>query len=239
MSSPKTIVVLTLAVVLLAAGFFAWPRFASWLAERVGPGNSLLSSTPDEIDGARRSLGDLVLNGRPGRALDYRRAAFGAAWDDVDGNGCNQRDDVLLRDLLKDRPYSLGRQRECSHDVLAGTWIDPYTGAEIVLTDAKQRDQAQSVQIDHIVPLLAAWRYGAREWTDQQRLRFANDLANLVAAGGEANQSKGGSDAAEWRPVRAAQCGYAVRYVTVKHTYGLTSDAVEKAALADMLATCP
>ena len=55
---------------------------------------------------------------------------------------------------------------------------------------------------------------------------------------GDANQAKGGSDASRWRPVRAAQCGYAVRYVAVKAAYGLPTDAAEKRALADMLTTC-
>jgi uncharacterized protein DUF1524 len=226
-------------LVLLAVVGFGWPRLASWLAGTTEPGNSLLTSSADDIARARRALAEWVLVERPGPAPDYRRSAFGKAWEDVDGNGCNQRDDVLLRDLRADRPHALGRQGSCAHDVLAGTWVDPYTGAEIVLTDAKQRDQAQSVQIDHVVPLLVAWRYGARDWTDAERLRFANDLANLVAAGGAANQAKGGSDAAAWRPVRAAQCGYAVRYVLVKQAYGLAGDAAEKSALARMLETCP
>ena len=69
--------------------------------------------------------------------------------------------------------------------------------------------------------------------------RELNDLRELVASGGASNQSKGGSDAAHWQPVRAAQCGYAVRYVTVKAAYALPTDAAEKVALAAMLATCP
>ena len=84
----------------------------------------------------------------------------------------------------------------------------------------------------------AAWRYGARSWTDAERLTFANDLDNLLAVGGAANQAKGGSDPSRWRPPRAAQCGYAVRYIAVKSTYRLPTDAPEKQALAGMLTTC-
>lgn len=228
---------LILAAIAALAGF-AWPRITEWAASGA-PGNSLLPASADDITGARDALAGLAVVDRPPPAPDYRRAAFGRAWLDVDGNGCNQRDDVLLRDLLKDRPFRTARQRDCPHDVLAGTWIDPYTGAEIVLTDAKQQRQAQSVQIDHVVPLLAAWRYGARDWDDERRRLFANDLANLVAVGGEANQAKGGSDAAQWRPIRPAQCGYAVRYVLVKRAYGLATDPAESEALGQMLATCP
>lgn len=220
-------------VAALAVAAFVWPAFPA------GPGNTLMVSSPEEVARARSALGQLGLVDAPPLAADYRRAAFGDAWTDVDGNGCNQRDDVLLRDVVATAPHTVGRQGSCDHDVLSGTWVDPYSGASITLTDAKQPSQAESVQIDHIVALSVAWRYGARSWTPELRLRFANDLRELVASGGASNQSKGGSDAAHWQPIRAAQCGYAVRYVTVKAAYALPTDAAEKAALAAMLATCP
>lgn len=215
-----------------------------WLSGRggtdtSGPGNTLMTSTAVEIEAARTQLDQLPVADRPRSSSGYRRDAFGDAWTDTDGNGCNQRDDVLLRDVVKSEPYRVGRQGGCDHDVLAGTWIDPYTGESIALTDAKQGSQAEKVQIDHIVPLSVAWRYGANTWTDARRLAFANDLRELVASGGASNQSKGGSDASQWQPVRAARCGYAVRYVAVKSAYALPTDATEKRALQDMLATCP
>ena len=37
------------------------------------------------------------------------------------------------------------RQGGCDHDVLAGTWVDPYTGARLVMTDMKDPAQAQAV----------------------------------------------------------------------------------------------
>jgi hypothetical protein len=232
-------VVLALAV---AAGllWFAWPWVAGLLpGARPVVGNTLMPSSAAEIAKAREVLDKLPVVARPGTSSDYRRAAFGDAWTDTDGNGCNQRDDVLLRDVVASAPHTAGRQRGCDHDMLAGTWIDPYTGAAITLTDAKQPAQAESVQIDHVVPLLVAWRYGAGTWTPEVRQRFANDLSNLVAAGGASNQAKGGSDAAQWRPTAAAQCGYAVRYVLVKDSYRLPTDATEKGALSGMLQTCP
>ncbi len=203
------------------------------------PGNSLMVSSVAEVAKARSAIDQLALVEAPGTAADYRRAAFGNAWTDTDGNGCNQRDDVLLRDAVSTAPHTVGRQGSCDHDVLSGTWVDPYSGTSITLTDAKQTSQAESVQIDHIVALSVAWRYGARAWTAERRLQFANDLRDLVASGGASNQSKGGSDAAQWQPIRPAQCGYAVRYVTVKAAYGLPTDVAEKRALATMLATCP
>jgi hypothetical protein len=59
-----------------------------------------------------------------------------------------------------------------------------------------------------------------------------------VASGGASNQSKGGSGAAQWRPIRETQCGYAVRYISVKAAYAL-ADPAERAALVAMLDTCP
>jgi len=196
-------------------------------------------SSPAEVAFARGAIGQLALVDAPGTAADYRRAAFGDAWTDTDGNGCNQRDDVLQRDAVPSAPHSVGRQGSCDHDVLSGTWVDPYSGASITLTDAKEPRQAESVQIDHIVALSVAWRYGARSWTAEQRLQFANDLRDLVASGGGSNQAKGGADAAQWQPIIPAQCGYAVRYITVKAAYALPTDRAEKQALTRMLATCP
>ena len=67
----------------------------------------------------------------------------------------------------------------------------------------------------------------------------ANDLTNLVVTSSKINNSKGGLDAAAWRPPKAGQCGYATRYVTIKTRYRLGVDTSEKTALRQMLATCP
>ena len=232
-------------VVAVAVVVFFWPSPSpspspsGALPAPDGAGNSLMVSSAADVAKARTAIRKLPLVEAPGAAPDYRRAAFGSAWTDTDGNGCNQRDDVLLRDVLASAPHAVGRQGTCDHDVLSGTWVDPYSGTSITLTDAKESAQAQSVQIDHIVALSVAWRYGAWDWTAERRLQFANDLRELVASGGASNQSKGGADAAQWQPIRPSQCGYAVRYVTVKVAYDLPTDTAEKHALARMLTTCP
>lgn len=203
------------------------------------PGAVLLPTTAEEVTRARAGLAGLAVIQAPASLSDYRRDAFGSAWTDTDHNGCNQRDDVLLRDVDRSRPFTTGQQGGCDHDLLSGTWIDPYSGVAITLADAKAPDQAPLVQIDHIVALSVAWRYGAAAWDDGRRLEFANDVRNLVASAGDSNESKGGSDASEWQPAPAARCGYAVRYITVKDAYHLPTDRAEAAALQGMLATCP
>ena len=139
----------------------------------------------------------------------YDRDAFGTAWADVDGNGCNQRDDVLLRDAVPDT-VTVAQQGACDHDVLAGTWVDPYTGRTLAFDDLKDLRQAQAIQIDHVVPLAEAWRSGAAAWGAARRKSFANDLAVLLASDGPTNAAKGDDDPAAWRPRRSYQCEYAV-----------------------------
>ena len=167
----------------------------------------------------------------------YDRDAFGSAWADLDGNGCNQRDDVLLRDAAPGS-VTVGRQGRCDHDVLAGTWVDRYTGRALTFDDLKDLRQAQAIQIDHVVPLAEAWRSGASSWSSSRRHRFANDLGVLLAVDGPTNASKGDDDPAAWRPRQAFQCEYAVRWVAVKSDWSLAVDRSEARALRDMLAAC-
>ena len=194
------------------------------------------SQTPLALTNAGRLLADLEVTDRH-RSDSYRRDAFGPAWADTDGNGCNQRDDVLLRDAVP-HTVTVAQQGSCAHDVLAGTWVDPYTGATLTFDDLKDPAQAQAIQIDHVVPLAEAWVSGAAAWDDERRREFANDRFVLLAVDGPTNASKGADDPAAWRPRKDYQCAYAGRWVLVKHGYGLTVDASEVAALEEMLGYC-
>lgn len=195
---------------------------------------------PSDIDlpsvsTTKEQLAALRVEPRPPYSDDYRRDAFGRAWKDIDGNGCNQRDDVLLRDAVESTTQQQGA---CDHDVIAGTWVDPYTGRELTFDDLKDQRQAQALQIDHVVPLAEGWRSGARAWSDAERERFANNLDNLLAVDGPTNQSKGADDPAAWRPRKEYQCAYAQRWVVVKHRWDLAVDESEKNALVEMLGFC-
>jgi Protein of unknown function (DUF1524) len=188
-----------------------------------------------EADARRQLRGLRVAPRRPPEG--YVRDAFGSAWLDTDGNGCNQRDDVLLRDAVRGT-VRYAQQGGCDHDVLAGSWVDPYTGRRLVFDDLKDPHQAEAIQIDHLVPLAEAWSSGASAWSADQRKSFANDLAELLAVDGPTNASKGDDDPAAWRPRKAFQCTYAVRWVATKARYGLAVDRPEKRALAEMLDYC-
>jgi hypothetical protein len=190
--------------------------------------------TPRE---ALRQLDALEVGPRAPSGPRYDRDAFGTAWADTDGNGCNQRDDVLLRDA-EPGSVTVTEQGACDHDVLAGTWVDPYTGRTLTFDDLKDPRQSQAIQIDHVVPLAEAWRSGASSWPDRRRRSFANDLTVLLAADGPTNATKGDGDPAAWRPRQAYQCEYAVRWVAVKADWELTVDRGEARALREMLAAC-
>ena len=174
------------------------------------------------------------------RGYDYRRAAFGDAWtDDNDApgghNGCDTRDDILDRDLVDKTYVSISR---CPTAVATGTLHDPYTNETIALVRGNQTGAA--VQIDHIVPLAYAWDQGARNWTDDLRVRFANDPANLLAVEGEANQDKGDKEPAVWMPPNTAfHCQYAMQFIAVLRGYGLPVDAPSAVVLREAGATCP
>jgi hypothetical protein len=107
--------------------------------------------------------------------------------------------------------------------------------------DDKDLTDPQALDIDHMVPLAAAWRSGAAKWTDEQRKDFANDLTRpqLFAVSLQSNRAKGDQDPSTWKPPSHTYwCTYANNWITVKTFYKLSVTQAEKTALADMLATC-
>lgn len=171
---------------------------------------------------------------------DYRRPAFGDAWtDDNDApgghNGCDTRDDILNRDLVDKTYVSIKR---CPDAVATGTLHDPYTNATIVFQRGARTGEA--VQIDHIVPLALAWDMGAYNWPVPERVRFANDPANLLAVAGQANQDKGDSQPALWMPPNNAfWCQYGMQFIAVLRGYQLPIDQASADVLRNAAATCP
>lgn len=182
-----------------------------------------------DLAAARTALDTLPVR-EPDPDTGYARERFGTAWADVDGNGCDTRNDVLARDLVDVRLDPAG----CL--VLAGTLADPYTGEAVAF--ARGPDSAD-VQIDHVVALAAAWRTGAQAWTAARRQAFANDPANLLAVSGDANQDKGAGDAGAWLPPQAGYaCVYVLRQLRVKAAYGLWLTPDERAAAGRALDGC-
>jgi hypothetical protein len=142
------------------------------------------------------------------------------------GGGCDTRDVVLKR-------QGDGVKATATCKIYQGTWTSPY--------NTKTYTDPLDLQIDHVVPLADAWTSGAKNWTDDERKAFANDLTRpqLLAVDGKDNESKGDQDPSQWRPPNHDfWCTYARDWVTVKSYWKLSVTTAEKAALRDMLATC-
>ncbi|KAI4749363.1 hypothetical protein E4T50_00451 [Aureobasidium sp. EXF-12298] len=146
-------------------------------------------------------------------------------WITISGE-CNTRETVLKRD-----GSDVVTSSSCA--ATSGSWYSDY--------DGKTWMQASDVDIDHLVPLKEAWVSGAKDWTNERREQFANDLTRpqLLAVTDSLNQAKGDQDLAEWLPPRVAyQCEYVRAWVQVKYYYGLTMDSAEKAAASKVLTGC-
>lgn len=175
---------------------------------------------PAVVDGINRLLAEVpIIPTRP-HPGGYKRDLFGPTWtDNHNGQGghnhCNTRDDVLARQMvhLVMKPGS-----KCI--VLRGILNpDPYTGKLLVWS----RSRPTEVQVDHLYPLSLAWDMGADKWPADRRIDFANDeVLNLLAVDGHANQSKGDSGPSEWLPVNALyRCRYLERFLLVAVAWGL------------------
>lgn len=161
----------------------------------------------------------------------YIRSEFGDGWADLDGDGCNTRNEILARDL-EEVEY---RNGDCV--VAAGVLEDPYTGKTIDFVRGEGTSEA--VQIDHVVPLANAWISGAWKWDLLTREEFANDPLNLLAVEGQANQDKAAMTADLWLPANEEyHCDYVLRQIAVKDKWKLSVGDTERVALAKVLRTC-
>lgn len=178
------------------------------------------------------ALDSLPIKGRAPKT-GYTRGQFGPAWFDADGNRCDQRNDVLRRDLTDPRPAS-----GCT--VMSGVLHDKYTGKVINFTYG--RGTSSKVQVDHIVSLSNAWQTGASlpSYPEKSREALATDLDNLIATDGRTNQVKGDADAATWLPpVKEYRCTYVNQQIKVKQRYHLWVTQAEHDAMVRVLDTCP
>jgi len=193
------------------------------------PGQAV--TKPKKGDTAISVLNTLMVKGRAPKT-GYTRAQFGPTWKDVDGNGCDTRNDILKRDLTG-IVFTSG-----SCVVASGMLNDPYSGT--VISFERGVATSSDVQIDHVVALSDAWQKGAFAWTVAKRTNLANDPLELLAVDGPLNGQKSDGDAATWLPPnKSYRCSFVARQVAVKSKYGLWVTQAEKDAIARILATCP
>jgi hypothetical protein len=164
---------------------------------------------------------------------------FGPEWSDAteaadSHNGCDTRNDVLRRDLVNTAIDS--DTHGCV--VLSGVLHDPYTGSRISFV--RGWDTSVAVQIDHLIPLAAAWDLGAWRWSPAKRATFANDTAHeLLAVDGPSNMSKGDSTPASWLPPnKSFRCEYGVRYLRDSIHWRLPITAADAEVLGHVARRC-
>lgn len=160
----------------------------------------------------------------PEQRSGYDREHF-SHWSDLDGDGCDTRREVLIRDSRVQS--TLDPDRTCW--VVAGLWYSHYDGEWV--------EGPSSLDIDHLVPLAEAWDSGAHSWEPGRREEFANDEGALLAVTARSNRAKGASDPAGWMPSNEDfTCPYAAAWIAVKARWNLTMDHEESDFLQRLLA---
>ena len=157
----------------------------------------------------------------------YKRKLF-IHWADLDGNGCDTREEVLMRDSVSKPQVDSYR---CY--VVAGDWVSPYDGAKL--------GDRGDVDIDHVVALKEAWDSGAWAWSESQRKAYANDITDrrtLIAVTDRVNVSKSDKDPSNWMPpLRSYWCTYLGDWISVKARWGLSMDQSEFGRINNLLAS--
>jgi len=169
-----------------------------------------------------------VLTIAPDVREGYSRAKF-KHWSDLDKNGCNTRNDVIIAEALVKPKVDKG----CRIVKDTGKWYSAYDGVEVTNFSA--------LDVDHMVPLAEAWDSGAKSWDAAKREVYANDMGDptsLIAVTAATNRSKSDQDPGEWLPAKDV-CTYVKNWVHVKIRWSLTVDEKELKAIRDVNAKCP
>ncbi len=168
-----------------------------------------------------------ALKVREERSFGYGRVRFGA-WVDEDGDGCTNREDVIVGQAQE----SVSRTNPCQ--IVSGVWLSLYDNVTVRAPD--------EIVVDHVVGLGEAWRSGAWDWTDAERNEYLNDIgrAGFVLAVSEASRTeKSGRDPSDWLPKNAAyQCRYLQTWVDMKTVWKLAVDPGERESIAAAAIGC-
>jgi hypothetical protein len=164
------------------------------------------------------------------RTGGYERDLF-AVWIDADDDGCDTRDEVLLAENLSPTGSD---SAGCVPS--PGLWRSTYDETDI-------SDQTQ-LDVDHLVSLKEAWDSGARGWTPERRIAYANDLTDgrtLVAVTAVSNRSKGDRDPSNWIPEGdRAICQFVGDWIAVKARWSMSMDQSEHGRLNNLIESrCP
>ena len=165
----------------------------------------------------------------------YYRSQYGSGWKDNDGDGQDERQETLIRYHDKRRGGEIVLEPDGDR-VESGLWFCRFTGEWF--TDPSEMD------IDHFVPLKAAWLAGAHAWERDRRVQYSNGWGIkstkrrswLIPVDSSANRSKGARGPEEWLPPRKEYLvNYAATWIRTKSYWGLSVTAAERAALEGVL----
>ncbi|NQV96207.1 MAG: HNH endonuclease [Acidimicrobiaceae bacterium] len=160
----------------------------------------------------------------------YSRSLFNYP-KDLDGDGCDTRQEVLMRDSITSPQVYYPN---CV--VVAGDWISSYDGVHW--------DDPSNIQIDHVVALKEAWDSGAWNWSEDNRTAYANDTTDrrtLRAVTDRVNQQKGDRDPSNWMPpLKSVWCTYLGDWVAIKARWDLSMDQSEFGFIKKVITrSCP
>lgn len=180
------------------------------------PGGRLVNQRSQEL--ARRALAQVEVVPQRVRVVGYDRTRFLQGWEQSiapDGSYCS------TRELVLNLSFPTEPDSPCPRAI--GEAADEYSAAPV---------RPQGVDIDHIVPLAAAWDLGAHAWSAEKRHRFANDWHyNLAVTASEINREKSDATLEAWLPPNpTARCPYVARYLVVAARYGLVITTGDTAA---------
>jgi 5-methylcytosine-specific restriction endonuclease McrA len=159
-----------------------------------------------------------------------RKQHFGTWMHPDSSRACaNTRELVLERDA--DRSVAIQYKTPQNCIVTSGLWHDPYTGTDF--------QSATDIQIDHVVPLRAAYYAGAHAWSPAGRCNYANFTANnfhLMSVSGHENMAKGDRAPDGYMPPnREFQCQYVSNWMKIKLIWQLSASSDEVQAIEDVM----
>jgi hypothetical protein len=113
----------------------------------------------------------------------------------------------------------------------SGRWFDRYSNSEYT--------SSREIQIDHMVPLKAAYMAGAFSWDYKTRCLFANYMGfrnHLIPASVRENTSKGDRAPDKYLPKELSyRCQYIKDWLTIKLIWKLNLIADEVEAVHDVM----
>ena len=187
------------------------------------------SISQQEYTALEKSISSLKTRKSTDAIPEYDRSSLPTDWRDLDGNGCNTREDVLKNNLRK-----YARFDGCK--VTSGTLYDYYNGK--ILKYDKNVDAGGGIQIDHIVAIGNAWISGGYEWANDAWITYINDNNVLIPTASSTNREKSDKDITEWQPANFNFiCAYMKKQVEIKNNYNLTVTAEEKVTFKNILQT--